>query len=227
MLCSQGGFRHLIAGIFLDILHSCGADMSLIWGILSWGQCPMLRSLGSFRHLMAGIFLDILHSCGAGMSHMRHIVSRTLPDAVFTRWHNASYARHFPEYIAFLWSYPSEDSAWCCVPKVASGILLRASSWIYCIPVELTWTIWDILSWGQCPMLRSLGSFRHLMAGIFLDILHSCGAGMSHMRHIVFRTLPDAVFTRWHHASYARHFPKYIAFLWSYPSEDSAWCCVH
>ena len=64
----------------------------------------MLCSLGGFRHLMAGIFLDILHSCGA-------IPLRTVPDAVFTRWLQASYGGHLPGYIAFLWSYPSEDSA--------------------------------------------------------------------------------------------------------------------
>ena len=64
----------------------------------------MLCSLGEFRHLMSGIFLDILHSCGA-------IPLRTVPDAVFTRWLQASYGRHLPGYIAFLWSYPSEDSA--------------------------------------------------------------------------------------------------------------------
>ena len=80
---------------------------------------------------------------------------------------------------------PLEDSAWCCVHYVASGILWRASSWIYCIPVERTWAIWGILSWGQCLMLCSLGGFRHLMAGIFQDILHVCGANMSHIPNIV------------------------------------------
>ena len=34
-------------------------------------------------------------------------------------------------------------------------------------------------------MLCSLGEFRHLMAGIFLDILHFCGADMIHMGYIV------------------------------------------
>ena len=53
---------------------------------------------------MSGIFLDILHFCGA-------IPLRTVPDAVFTRWLQASYGTHLPGYIAFLWSYPSEDSA--------------------------------------------------------------------------------------------------------------------
>ena len=62
----------------------------------------MLCSQGGFRHLMAGIFLDILHSCGADMSHMRYIVLGTVPDAVFTRWLQASYGRHLPGYIAFL-----------------------------------------------------------------------------------------------------------------------------
>ena len=36
---------------------------------------------------------------------------RTVPDAVFTRWLQASYGGHLPGYIASLWSYTSEDSA--------------------------------------------------------------------------------------------------------------------